>query len=343
MISRFAVAVVLGSILPVILPGVGYSQEKDKDEVVLGTIKDRFSTEACGTEGRTYLSRPNREPATGAANAYSVSEVSRDGSMVMFQIPEQMTPVTAAVDASGLSVLAAYPRGLHEDFRYEMYRFDNQANMLGHYLAGIDFYPMQMAVLPSGKTIIAGHLGDISRSHRDEWTYVGAVLDTAGGVITRFKFPSPPDGGKWTFNSREKMVAGDGAAYLVVESDSDAGIAKISETGRFDVKIILDPVDDDQHPYHLWLLGPGVAVEEYTFKSERPYRMHFDEYDLNSGQKIATKVSAGGSAQCYFGSEISWTTGSAHVDPARHLSPDTLRLVFSQLESQAVSPLPAGH
>jgi hypothetical protein len=338
MLARFAIAVLLAGILPVI----SYSQEKN--EVVLGTIKDHFSTMTCGVDGRTYFSRPNRDPSAGITSVYSVSEVLRDGSIVTFQLPRAMVPVVAAVDASGLSVLAAYPRHLHEDYGYEMYQFDNQANLLEHDLAGIDFYPMQMAVLPSGKTIVVGHRGDISRSHRDEWTFVGAVLDAVGGVITRFEFPSPPDGGKWTFNSREKMVTGDGAAYLVLESDSDTGIAKISETGRFDVKIIADPVDDDQHPYHLWLLGPGVAVEEYTDRGDRPrMKMHYDEYDLNSGEEIATKISPGASAQCYFGTEVSWTTGSAHVDPSRHLSPDTLRLVFSKLENQAANLPPAGH
>ena len=90
-------------------------------------------------------------------------------------------------------------------------------------------------------------------------------------------------------------------------------------------------------------MGAGVAVEEYIYKGERPrIRMHYDEYDLNTGGKIATKVSSGGSAQCYFGTEINWTVGSAQVDPSRHLPPDTLRLVFSKLENQS-TPLPESH
>jgi uncharacterized OB-fold protein len=338
MLSRFAIAVVVATILPV----VSYSQEND--EVVVGMVKDNFSAIACGVDGRTYFSHPNRDPATGATNPYSVSEVSRDGSIVTFQIPRPMAPVVAAVGASGLSVLAAYPHRLHEDYRYEMYQFDSQANILGHYLAGIDFHPLQMAVLPSGKTIVAGHLGDIPWRHRGEWTYMGAVLDAVGGVITKFEFPSARDGARWTLNSREKMATGGGAAYLVLESESDIGIAKISESGRLDIKTIPGPRDGDQRRHHLWLLGPGVAVEEYTYRGERPrIRMHYDEYDLNSGEKIATKVSAGGSAQCYFGTEVGWTKGSAHTGPSSDLSPDTLRLVFSKLENQAAGPTLAGH
>jgi hypothetical protein len=338
MLSRSVIAILLGGVLPV----VGYGQEKS--DVVLGTIRDGISLKACGVDSRTYFSRPNRDPDTRATTGYSVFGVSRDGSMATFLLPEHMTPIVAASDGSGLNVLAAYPRQHpHEDDRYEVYQLDNRLNLLGHYLAAIDFDPMQMGVLPSGKTIVAGHSGDLSRSHRDEWTYVGAILDTAGGVITKFEFPRPPDGGKWTFNSREKMVSGDGAAYLVLESGSDTGIAKISEAGRFDVKIIPDLVDDEQHAHHLWLLGPGVAVEEYIDRSDRPrLRMHYDEYDLNSGEKIATKISLGGSAECYFGEEVNWTTNNTQVDPLPNLSPGTLRLVFTKLESPG-DPQPSGH
>jgi hypothetical protein len=228
MLSRIVTAILLASIF---LPVFSFTQENN--EVVLGTFKDQFTAKACGIGGQTYFSRVDRDPANGATNAYSVSEVSRDGSIMTFQIPEGMTPVAVAVNSSGLSVLAAYPHRLHEDCRYEIYQYDNQANVRGHYLAGINFHPLQMAVLPSGKTILVGHSGDISWSRRDEWTYVGAVLDTVGGVITRFEFPLPGDGGKWTLSSREKMVAGDAAAYIVLESDSDPGIAKITEGGAW--------------------------------------------------------------------------------------------------------------
>ena len=333
MLSRFVIAVLFVGVLPV----VTHSQENN--EVVLGSIKDQLSLAACGPDGRTYFWRQNRDPSTGAMSGPALLAVSRDGSMATFELP--IGALVTAVDDSGLRVLGALPHRLHEDWRFEMYELDSQGSQLGHYSAAIDFFPRQMAVLPSRKTVVVGHTGDVSYSHRDQWTYVGAVLDTVGRVVTKFEFPSPAGGGKWMVESREKMAVEDGAAYLVLESDSDTGIAKISEAGHVDVKIIADPVDDDEHPHHLWLLGPGVAVEEYGYLGDRPrFKMHYDEYDLKSGEKIATKVSSGGSAQCYFGTEVSWTVGSGNVDPSRHLSPDTLRLVFTKLERAEV-PAPA--
>ena len=330
MLSRFAIAVLLAGILP----AASYSQEAG--EVLLGSGTDHFALMACGVDGRAYFSRSftDPDPSSFGVGLSSVLGVSRDGSIVTFQPPDKATPVVAAVDSSGLSVLAAHPRHLHEDFRWEIYQLDNQANLLGHHSAAIGFQPVQMAVLPSGRMTIAGHTGDLSWSHRDQWNYVGGIFDADGSMIEHFKFPSPTDGGKWTFNSREKMIERNGAAYVVLQSDSSdaAAIARISESGSVNIKALPESPDDDQRHHHLWLLGPGIAVEEYSYTGERPrIRMHYDEYDLNSGKKIATKVSAGGSATCYYGTEVNW------------IAPDTRRLFFNRLENQALSPPPSGH
>ncbi len=341
MLSRFAVAVPLAIS---VMFGTSYCQESA--EVVLGSTKDSLSPMACGADGRVYFARSNRDLSSGGITSHSVFEVSRDGSIFAFQAPDSDTPVAAAFEGSGGSVLMASPRHGNEVQHYEMYRLDHEARLLGRSPVPLDFYPIRMAVLTSGKTIVLGHDGKpLSWAHRKEWTYVGAVLDADGGVIERFDFPSPESGGKWIVPSRHQMMAAGGAANVVLETDSESaiGIATISETGRVDIKVIPEPPDDDIRIHRAWLLGPGVAVEEYTDKSDRPrFKMHYDEYDLNSGEKIASKISLAGSTECYFGSEVGWTTNSTHVEPAR-LSPDTLRLIYSKLESPAATAPRAQH
>jgi hypothetical protein len=332
MFFRFGIVLLLVGVVPVTSNGQG------NNEILLGSIRGSWSLLACGRDGRTYFDHPASFPN-------GVLGVSRDGSITSFQLPGKARPLLAARDGSDLSVLSERfvpPHG-HD---MEIYQFDDRANILGHHPVTIDFYPLQMAVLPSGETIVAGHLGDVSWSHRDQWTYLGAVLGTDGHVIDRFDLPAPPDGGKWTFPGRQKMVAEDGAAYIVLETDSESaiGIAKISKTGNLDIKIIPEPPDNDERIHRSWLLAPGVAVEEYTDKSDRPrYEMHYDEYDLNSGLRIATKYSLGGAAECYLGAEVNWATTSNHVDPSRHPSPNTLWLLFSTLENEAASRPAACH
>lgn len=340
MLSRVAVFLLLAGILPV----VGQSQENN--EAVLGSIRDNLSLMACGADGRTYFARVDRDHSAGTISGHSVLEVSRDGSIVTFQFSNGAVPVVAAFDVSGVTVIAVSRSHVpHERGGYEIYQLDNQASSLGQYPVAIDFFPIQMAVLRSGKTIVVGHPEASSWSHRREWTYVGAVLDADGRMVTRFDFPPPPEGGKWTFPRRYQMVAGDGVAYIVLETDSESevGIAKISEAGGVDIKVIPEPPQDDERIHRVWLLCPSVAVEEYNYVGKRPFRMYYDEYDVSSGEKIATKVSPGGSAQCYFGAEVGWTSIGGQVDPSRHLSPDTLRLSFSKLENQAASSPPVQH
>jgi hypothetical protein len=218
-----------------------------------------------------------------------------------------------------------------------MLRFDNQANLLNQQLANIDFMPMQMVVLPSGKAIVEG---TYRPAGEDEVKRVAAVVDTDGKMLKRIEFPLPPQGGGWTAQSG--MSAGNGAAYLVVFSynPSSTGIAKISEDGSFDVKIIPNvPFNDERH-HNAWMVGPGVAVEVYDYADKRERStLHFDEYDLTSGQVTAYRYAfvSGGGFGCYSKNEASMLTRSANVDLARGLSPDEMHLIFSKLQNQAVS------
>jgi len=338
--SRFAVSVLLASVWTVAV----LAQESD---VVIGSIKDRYSLKACGADGRMLLGRDSLD-RTGhwspEHSHWSLLGVSRDGSLVTFQFPEGLEPTLAAYDGSDVVVLSVdlHPRVLDpHDLqpsgpRYEMLRFDNQANLLTQQQVSIDFDPAQMAVLPSGSTMV---VGGYREAGEDEVKNVGAVLDTGGQILKRFAFPLPPQGGGWTFVTY-RMVAGDAAAYMVLYSYDPAatGIAKISEDGQLDIKIIPNPPYNDQRHHNQWLFGPGVAVEMYHYVGERS-TFHFDEYDVDSGQRTASRFAfiSGGGSGCYWRDEVSMQAASFHVDPARGLPPDTLRLVFAKLHDQPVS------
>jgi len=73
----------------------------------------------------------------------------------------------------------------------------------------------------------------------------------------------------------------------------------------------------------------------YHYTNDRPHvRDRFDEYDLKTGEKVGTKSAppTGFQFGCYMGDEVSMLAHSAHADPARHRSWDTLRLVTSKLK-----------
>jgi hypothetical protein len=83
------------------------------------------------------------------------------------------------------------------------------------------------------------------------------------------------------------------------------------------------PPDSDERHHNEWLFGPGVAVETYIFVNEKPHRLsRFDEYDLNSGEKVATKSARpiGFQSGCYFGDAFSMLAHSAHVDPPSNVN-----------------------
>jgi hypothetical protein len=302
-------------------------------DVVVGSIKGGYrpQVDACGVDGRAYLERnPSRDQSSHPV--LSVVGVSPDGSIVTFGLPEMLMPGAVAAGGSGLNIVATHS-GAADGHFYEMYHFDNQANLLAKHWLRDDFLPSLMAVLSSGKTIaLRGH-----GTSSEDMKYDGAVLDADGRVIQRFDLPLPPGGGGWTFASY-RMAAGDGVAFAVLESETTptgplAAIATISDAGQLDIRVIPVPPDNDQRHHSQWVFGPGVAVDVYHMVGER-ITFHFDEYDLKTGEKVAGKIShiSGGAFGCYTGVEVSMLAPSTHIDPARGLSADTLHLVISKLQ-----------
>jgi hypothetical protein len=193
-----------------------------------------------------------------------------------------------------------------------------------------------MATTSSGTTILVGHRPDRS-------TYGALVLDAGDRVIRSFDLPSPPEGGAWTFGNWSGpsehllMTAGNRAAYVLLHSDEPMAteIATISDNGQLSLKT-LEPMSDDSK-YTKWLVGPGVAVEmRHEAGDHRRIGGHpvwsFDEYDLKSGQKVASKIARMGeftpfTAACYYGDSV---TGLG----AREVAPDEpyLRLRLAKLQ-----------
>lgn len=283
----------------------------------------------CGVHGQVY-----RRPSVGRLT--SVMRVSPDGSSLLFKLPDGAYVQATAPAGTGLNVLSLVYSPAERTYHDQMYHFDSQANLLTQNLVTIPIRPYAMAAMPSGRTIIVG-----TRSkdpyNQDEWKYGFVVLDEHDQLVRGVDLPLPPGGGGWTFAS--EMTAGDGVAYVMLHSDRppQTAIATIAEKGNadLDIKVIDAPLDTETRHHGLWLFGPGVAVESYIYPKERPHITdRFDEYDLKTGQKIATKTAPGTGFQfgCYARDEFSMLAGSVHVDPARHLSPDTLRLVTSKLQ-----------
>jgi hypothetical protein len=144
------------------------------------------------------------------------------------------------------------------------------------------------------------------------------------------------------------MAAGDGVAYVMVHSNEppQTGIATISEDGHIGITVVAVPPDSDAHHHNTWLFASGVAVEMFHYLVQVGQRRRafygYDEYALKTGEKVATKGSfpVGFTFGCYLGNEVSMLAHSAHVDPARWLSPDTLRLVTAKLQQTMPKPLP---
>lgn len=324
MSSRLPIALLFASTFSVV---ISYAQQETTD-VVIGLIRDN-QLQACGVDGQVFLYSQNYLPDHDP----SITRVSRDGSKVKFSLPDQTSPSVVAAYEGGVNILSSYTSrrkdGTSLGRTSEMYHFDSQANLLAQYPVSIDFQPTGMAVTSSGKTILVGHTG----STAEDFNYGGAVLDAHDRLIKRFELPLPPEGGGWTFASRF-IAAGDEFAYVMLHSNEPlaTAIGTISETGQVNVKIVPEPVFNEQRHHNEWVFGPGVAVEVYHIVGERAM-FRFDEYELSSGNKIATKSAhiSGGGLGCYTKDEVSMLAASFHEDPSRHLSPDTERLVFSTL------------
>jgi hypothetical protein len=264
-----------------------------------------------------------------------VMRVSPDGSTLLFTLPEHVNPGVIAPAATGLNILSSVYSTAERRVLDQMFHFDRQANLLAQNRVIIPIQPSGMAVMPSGRTIIVGtHFSD--PDHPDDRKYGFAILDENDTLLKSVDLPLPPGGGGWTFASR--MAAGDGIAYVMLHSNEppQTAVARIAETGNhnLDVKVIAAPLDTETRHHNEWVFSPGVAVDVYHYTNERPHvTFRFDEYDLKTGDKIATKSAppTGFQFGCYMGDEFSMLAHSAHVDPARHLAPDTLRLVASKL------------
>jgi hypothetical protein len=337
---RSAIALLLASVLPV---QVSYAQQAPcppvsteqiiSDVVVSGaSVNDGYGGwTTCGVEGQVY-----RHPGSGQFR--SIQRVSPDGSTLLFSLPDNVWPAAIAPAGAGLNILARNFSRTEGRF-YEMYHFDSQANLLTHRRVRLTFAPERMATTSSGKTVVLGHYPD-DFSKVEDWKYVGAILDADDQLKRAFDFPLPPGGGGWTFAS--EMLGGNDVAYVMLKSITTPNgmlnaIATISETGNdvLKIKVISVPPASAQRQHNQWLFGPGVTVEVYHDPSERPHPVdRFDEYDVTTGDKIATKTAPGTGFQsgCYAGNEFSMLAHSAHVGPARHLSRDTLRLVTSKLK-----------
>jgi hypothetical protein len=300
--------------------GVSSAQEGTAEVPVPGNAYAQIM--ACGADGQAYF------PSVGAE--YFVLRVSLDGSTVTFRLPGKAYPNAAAPYADGVNVLGRWP-GSPEP-KFVIYHFDNLGNLLMQHSVPIDLTETMMATTPSGATILVGHHPAMSPQD-DDWKYRGMVLDAEDRVVSRFELPSPPAGETWTFgrlgglpNGRLLITAGDGAAYVLLHANEPPTtmIATISESGKLSVKTLPEPVLGETK-YTGWLVGPGVAVEMYDLAGAR-MRVggrpvyHFDEYDLKSGKRIASKTAPMGSAApfsaaCYYGDSVTGLGARMQVMP----------------------------
>lgn len=333
MLSRSVISLVLTSVLPVQVsyaqkepcPPVGTEQVVREVVVSGAAFNDGYDGGICGIDGEIYRRRDN-------GRWTSVMRIARDGSTFLFTIPDNLSSAAIApTSAGGLNIIA-------HRATYQMYRFDSHGKLLTQHEVSLVLNPMEMVVLPSGRTVVVGFRRPPATG-TSPYIYGGAILDADDRVVRSFDFPPTPAGESWTpwmWGSVPQAIrAGAGVAYLILRSGPLSAIATITERGDIDVKAVPVPPNSSTRYHNEWLLGPGVAVEVYHDPSERPHPvLRFDEYDLSRGKKIASKSAPGTGFTfgCYSGREISMLAHSAHVDLARHLSKDTLRLVTSSLK-----------
>jgi hypothetical protein len=286
---------------------------------------------ACGTDGQAFL------PSSG--DEFFVLRVSLDGSSLTFNLPDKRHHAEAiAPYAAGVNILSTWKENVSSKeyaevkFTRIMYHFDDLGNLVTQHLVSTDLVGAMMATTSSGTTIMVGqHFAD--SSEKDDRKYGGLILDADDRVVSRFELPSPPTGGTWSFPlfDRRLMTAGDRVAYVLLHSNEPLAteIVTISESGKVRVRTLPEPMLDDTRRFTKWLVGPGVAVEQYYLLRGRPV-VHFDEYDLKTGQRIASKTAPPGSthpltAACYYADSVTGLGGS--VD-----TPDTLWLRIAKLQ-----------
>jgi hypothetical protein len=326
--------------LPGVLATSALAQQTITDVVVQGaSMNDAYGGGAltCGVDGQIY-----RHPSGGGMT--SVMRISPDGSTLLFTLPEHVYPGVIAPAGTGLKILSSVYSSAERRSGLQMFHFDNLANLLAQNSVVIPIEPSAMAALPSGRTIVVGsHLKD--PDYPDDRKYSFVILDENDELWKSVDLPLPPGGGGWTFIGI-RMASRDGVAYVMLHSNQppQTALATIAEKGNqnLDIKVIAAPFDSEVRHHNEWLFGPGVVVDLFHYTNERPHvTARFDEYDLKTGEKIATKsaLPTGFGFGCYLGNEFIMLVPSAHEDPARHLSPETLRLVTTKLRvDEASSP-----
>jgi hypothetical protein len=330
MSSRLPIAALFAAILAV---PIGHAQQIASDVVISGASPDDgYGGAVCGVDGQVY-----RYPRSSKVK--SVMRVSRDGSTLLFPFAKDEWPMAFASIDAGLNLLTLRD-SKNEGRLYEMYRFDNQANLLSKHRLSINVHPLAIAVTFSGKTIVVGYHPE--NASMEDRKYGGAILDADDQVIERFKLPLPPGGGGWTFDSG--LAAGDDVAYVMLYSNarsetekSKSAIAMISGDGQLDIKNVPLPPDTEDRHHKKWLFGSGIAVEWYRYLGNVGERKRafwgFDEYDLKTGERVGTRstVPAGLHPGCYSGEELSLVAYSAPTDAERAVPQDVLRLVTVKL------------
>ncbi|MCU1308764.1 MAG: hypothetical protein JWN45_3459 [Acidobacteriaceae bacterium] len=255
----------------------------------------------CDAQGQLYRQSGGR--------GRSVMRVARDGSTLVFTIPgpEGVMGVVAPA-IPGLSVLDTGFSPTEGLFR-QVLRFDGEGKVVAQHRVHVDFNPTAMAITSSGNTVIVGY-----RMENDARQYVGSVLDGTDRVLKSFDFPPVSASERdWGFG---RIVGGDGVAYFVPDS-ATGPIYSITDSGNVKASPIA-PRSGTHH--HKWILGQGVAVEEYEMRSEAvPGLVFFDIYDLSSGKKLGTKMLSrpvGFAVACYLGEDVSVLAHSGKASPA---------------------------
>ncbi|MGA8234453.1 MAG: hypothetical protein WB795_23455, partial [Candidatus Acidiferrales bacterium] len=277
----------------------------------------------CNADGQLY-ERPG-------GRGLSVMRVARDGSTVLFTLPETENAVDLVAPASSGLAMLNWSYSRREGVSYRMYRFDSQAKLLTqHTLHAMppDFQPGNMAVTSSGKTIVVGYSPRLGTDDEHR-IYRGAVLDGDDKVEKLFEFPATADGKKWR-SAGHRMQGEDGVALEILESGTEPtfAIATIAESGQ----ISITPLATTSSPGgHEWLFGNGAAAELHEPAGQKYPQI--DAFDLTSGQKASTKTvrPAGATWACYLGDELGWLSYTA-PGRVRGLSQDTAWLVTVKLE-----------
>jgi hypothetical protein len=328
--SRFSLVIAIAVAgLGAVYPSSG--QQITSDVVVSGaSTKDGYGNSNCDEDGELYRIRMNARPG---GEPVSVMRVAKDGSTVLFTIPQPDWGIQAiSPSADGLIVAANSGDGAERGLTH-IYHFDLQGSLQAQRTVTLDFQLVAMAETKSGMTIAVGYRPRLEMN-KEARTYGGAVLNAADKVVKPFEFQPTTEGERWKVVSTHRMwVDEHGVSFAVQSGDApNYAIATIDDSGGVAI-LPLKTVNGARH--HDWFFAKGVAAELYQFAEGAPPRpVKIDVFDLVTGKNLGTKTrpNVGFADACYLGDEMSMTAHSAHVEKSRGLSPDALRLVTVRLE-----------